>query len=128
MKFTLLLVVITALASVKHTTATCAHQAGFVYIIRENVAGSTYYKVGGTTINCVSRRNSIQIGNPRPLACVAQYAANDCYNAEIAAHLAALAAPGVVAAPTNEWYIVPNANYAGFQNAVQNAANNNQEI
>ena len=127
MKFSLLLVVIIAFASVKHTSATCAHQPGFVYIIRENV-GTTFYKVGGTTINCASRRDSIQIGNPRPLACVAEYKTNDCYNAEVAAHLAALSAPGVVAAPTNEWYIVPAANYAGFQNAVQNVANNNQEM
>lgn len=59
---------------------------------------------------------------------------NDAYqpaglvHGENAAHLATADAPGIDLAPTNEWYIVPDAYYDGFHNAVQNAANNNQEM
>ena len=119
------LAVLVTLLCVEHTSATCAHQPGYVYIIGE---GTNYYKVGGTTRGVDTRRNELQIGNPRPLQSIVQFCVNDCYNAEEAAHAAAGTAPGAnviwINGRRSEWYQVNNINQ--FSNVIRNAVADHQ--
>lgn len=134
MKF-LLVVIITALcsfASVKHSSAVCAHKPGFVYTISEMaIPPSIYYKVGGTTRSVHRRICELQNGNPRELVAVSEYSTDDCYDGEVAALNAAANVLGVTRVVINglptEWFRVPPAREEAFLNAVQNAANNNQQ-
>ena len=96
MKFSCL-VAVAILCVLGHGDAACSHNHGVVYIIRQNVllnlgaAGQGYlYKVGGTTAptGADARQIAFRTGNPYPLIVVpnGQFAVNDCYNGETAAH------------------------------------------
>ena len=113
-----------ALTNVEFVYATCAHQAGYVYIIGEQ-GNTNYYKVGGSTIGAQSRINSIQIGNPRTLVSRVQFAVQDCYNAENAAHTA-LQANVNWQYVGHEWYYVQPNQYNAFQNTVRNTVANHE--
>lgn len=124
------LVAVAILCVLGRGDAACSHNPGVVYIIRQNIPMNLganvigfLYKVGGTTspTGADARQIAFRTGNPYPLVVAAQFAVNDCYNGETAAHNA-VAQWHYNGGGGTEWFLVPNAQYNVFRTIIQNTA------
>ena len=113
------------LISLPLISAVCSHNPGVVYILEEDQDGSDYYKIGGSTRGAETRRDEIQIGNPRALLVAEEFDVDDCYDAEEEAHDTArdlmYVTNIVIRGNPTEWYEVDEDDYEDFVDAIEEA-------